>query len=89
MATAPTMIFWPASSERLATADPTRPSHGVARSLQRFGYRVIPVTPTAEAVLAKLGLADSRVADWRRRMLENQGALVTSDAGRALALETE
>ena len=27
------------------SADPTRPSHGVARALQRFGYRIIPVTP--------------------------------------------
>lgn len=33
--------------------DPTRPSHGVARALQRFGYRIIPVTPAAEAVLGE------------------------------------
>jgi len=35
------------------SADPTRPSHGVARALQRFGYRIIPVTPAAEAVLGE------------------------------------
>ena len=28
--------------------DRTRPSHGVARALQRFGYRIIPVNPNAE-----------------------------------------
>jgi predicted CoA-binding protein len=33
--------------------DPTRPSHGVARALQRFGYRIIPVTPAAESVLGE------------------------------------
>ena len=37
--------------------DPTRPSHGVARALQRFGYRVIPVTPAAEAVLGEPAVA--------------------------------
>jgi uncharacterized protein len=35
------------------SADPTRPSHGVARALQRFGYRIIPVTPSAEAILGE------------------------------------
>jgi predicted CoA-binding protein len=38
--------------------DPTRPSHGVARSLQRFGYRIIPVTPTAETVLGEMAVPD-------------------------------
>ena len=33
--------------------DRTRPSHGVARALQRFGYRVIPVTPYAESILGE------------------------------------
>jgi predicted CoA-binding protein len=35
------------------SANPSRPSHSVARSLQRFGYRIIPVTPTADAVLGE------------------------------------
>ncbi len=35
------------------SADPTRPSHGVARALQRFGYRIVPVTPNAESVLGE------------------------------------
>jgi uncharacterized protein len=35
------------------SADPTRPSHGVARALQRFGYRIIPVTPAAESILGE------------------------------------
>ena len=33
------------------SADRTRPSHGVARALQRFGYRIIPVNPALESVL--------------------------------------
>jgi predicted CoA-binding protein len=33
--------------------DITRPSHGVARALQRFGYRIIPVNPNAESVLGE------------------------------------
>jgi predicted CoA-binding protein len=37
--------------------DPTRPSHGVARALQRFGYRIIPVTPAAEVVLGEPAVA--------------------------------
>ena len=36
--------------------DHTRPSHGVARALQRFGYRIIPVTPVAETILGELAV---------------------------------
>ncbi len=35
------------------SADRTRPSHGVARALQRFGYRIIPVNPSAESILGE------------------------------------
>ena len=37
--------------------DPTRPSHGVARALKRFGYHIIPVTPAAEVVLGEPAVA--------------------------------
>ncbi|MBV9697652.1 MAG: CoA-binding protein [Gammaproteobacteria bacterium] len=37
--------------------DTTRPSHGVARALQRFGYRVIPVNPAVESVLGEAAVA--------------------------------
>ena len=40
------------------SADPTRPSHGVARALQRFGYRIIPVTPSAEVILGEPAVPD-------------------------------
>ncbi len=40
------------------SADPTRPSHGVARALQRFGYRIIPVTPTADMILGEQSVPD-------------------------------
>src|SRR5215471_4061404 len=40
------------------SADPSRPSHGVARALQSFGYRIIPVTPTVEAVLGERSVPD-------------------------------
>src|SRR5690242_3547670 len=39
------------------SADPTRPSHGVARALQRFGYRIIPVNPALESVLGEPAVA--------------------------------
>jgi len=38
--------------------DRTRPSHGVAQALQRFGYRIIPVTPAAQAILGERAVPD-------------------------------
>jgi uncharacterized protein len=35
------------------SADPGRPSHGVARYLQRAGYRIIPVNPNVDEVLGE------------------------------------
>lgn len=35
------------------SADPSRPSHGVAKSLQKFGYRIVPVTPGASEILGE------------------------------------
>lgn len=35
------------------SASPSRPSHGVARALQGFGYRIIPVNPTVTEVLGE------------------------------------
>jgi len=37
--------------------DRTRPSHGVARALQRFGYRIIPVTPFAGSILGEAAVS--------------------------------
>lgn len=40
------------------SADPARPSHGVARYLQVQGYRIIPVNPMVEEVLGEKSCAD-------------------------------
>jgi uncharacterized protein len=40
------------------SADPARPSHRVARALQGFGYRIIPVTPTAPEILGERAVPD-------------------------------
>jgi predicted CoA-binding protein len=39
------------------SADRTRPSHGVARAMQRFGYRIIPVNPAEESILGEPAVA--------------------------------
>lgn len=39
---------------------PTRPSHGVARELQGFGYHIIPVRPATAEVLGEKAWADLR-----------------------------
>jgi uncharacterized protein len=40
------------------SANPARPSHSVARQLQRFGYRIIPVTPSAPSILGEQAVPD-------------------------------
>lgn len=40
------------------SSDPARPSHGVARSMQRLGYRIIPVTPGATEILGERSVPD-------------------------------
>ena len=44
------------------SADPSRPSHGVARYLKQHGYRIVPVNPRYEAVLGERCYA-RRLAD--------------------------
>ncbi len=39
------------------SADPSRPSHRVARALQGFGYRIIPVTPAQPRILGEQAVA--------------------------------
>ena len=38
--------------------DPSRPSHHVAEELQRFGYRIIPVTPKGGTILGEQAVPD-------------------------------
>lgn len=40
------------------SADPSRPSHRVAQSLQGFGYRIIPVTPSEATILGERAVPD-------------------------------
>jgi uncharacterized protein len=38
--------------------DPSRPSHHVGEELQRFGYRIIPVTPKGGVILGEQAVPD-------------------------------
>jgi len=40
---------------------PDRPSYGVSRAMQRFGYRIVPVRPAVDGVLGEKAYA--RLAD--------------------------
>jgi predicted CoA-binding protein len=42
--------------------DPARPSYGVARALQQFGYRILPVNPREKAVLGEPAYPDLTAA---------------------------
>ncbi len=37
---------------------PNRPSHSVSKSMQGFGYRIIPVRPAVESVLGEMAYPD-------------------------------
>jgi predicted CoA-binding protein len=37
---------------------PGKPSHHVAEELQKFGYRIVPVNPTAQSILGERAWAD-------------------------------
>jgi uncharacterized protein len=41
---------------------PGRPSYNVARALQKFGYRIIPVNPTATEILGQKSWPDLEAA---------------------------
>jgi predicted CoA-binding protein len=49
-----------------ASPDPTRPSHGVTRSLMRFGYEVIPIYPRATTIHGLETVPDLRTAAAQR-----------------------
>ncbi len=41
---------------------PGRPSHNVARALQKFGYRIVPVNPAATEILGEKSWPDLEAA---------------------------
>ena len=40
------------------SSDPARPSYGVARSMQQFGFRIIPVNPHETHILGETAYPD-------------------------------
>lgn len=42
--------------------DASKPSYGVARGLQQFGYRILPVNPREQAVLGETAFPDLAAA---------------------------
>ena len=42
--------------------DASRPSHHVARALQKFGYRIVPVNPAAQEILGERSWPDLQSA---------------------------
>jgi predicted CoA-binding protein len=61
------------------SADAARPSHRVAGALQEFGYRIIPVTPSAPEVLGEPAVAD---LDQLRARLDQTGPVDIVDVFR-------
>jgi uncharacterized protein len=55
---------------------PGRPSHDVARALQKFGYRIVPVNPTASEILGEKAWPDLETA------LKNAGPVDVVDVFR-------
>jgi predicted CoA-binding protein len=49
-----------------ASPDPTRASHGVTRSLMRFGYEVIPIYPRETTIHGLITVPDLRTAAAQR-----------------------
>jgi uncharacterized protein len=56
--------------------DPAKPSHHVASELQKFGYRIVPVNPTAQSILGERAWPTLEAA------LENAGPIDVVDVFR-------
>ena len=56
--------------------DPAKPSHHVASELQKFGYRIVPVNPTAKEILGEKAWPDLESA------LKNAGPVDVVDVFR-------
>jgi uncharacterized protein len=49
---------------------PTRPSHSVAKALQRFGYRIVPVRPAVDQVLGERAYATLRELPFKPDLVD-------------------
>lgn len=61
---------------------PDRPSHHVAHELQKFGYRIVPVNPTATEILGERAWPDLPSALWLQEgVIDEVAAQKARDAG--------
>lgn len=49
---------------------PERPSHGVARAMQGFGYRIVPVRPGIDEVLGEKAYSDLRSLPFKPDLVD-------------------
>lgn len=50
--------------------DPERPSFGVARAMQNFGFRIVPVYPLAQEILGERAYADLESLPFKVDMVD-------------------
>ncbi len=60
--------------------NPSRPSHGVARAMQRFGWRIVPVRPAVDQVLGEPAHATlSDIPEPLRRQIDLVDLFISAD----------
>lgn len=60
--------------------NPSRPSHGVARAMQRFGWRIVPVRPAVDQVLGEPAYASlGDIPEQVRRQIDLVDLFISAD----------